>query len=153
MLEANDSGYYGSGRTGWWVILIEKFVESPQNWLFGFGLGSVSKTMQHAGFPYGSAHNDYLEIIFTFGIVGGILWFTNVWKAFCLFRKTPEKSNKPLLLMYIFTYLLSALASGAFHIISFVGVALFLNLVNCPTALTKSKSHKNKTIQQKTTYA
>lgn len=152
MFEANDSGYYGSGRTGWWEVLVVKFLENPQNWLFGFGLGSVAKTMADAGFPFGSAHNDYFEIIFTFGILGGIFWFSNVWKAFCLFRKTPEKSNKSLLLMFIFSYLLSALASGAFHIISFVGVALFLNLVNRPSSLTKSNSHKNLNNKQRTTY-
>ena len=129
MFEANDSGYYGSGRTGWLGVLLENFLDNPQNWLFGFGLGSVSKTMADAGFPFGSAHNDYFEVIYTFGIVGGYLWFCSLWKSYQLAKNTNERKHKALIYMYIVTYTFYAMVSGAFHLIQYVSIALFMNLI------------------------
>lgn len=129
MFEANDYGYYGSGRTGWWEVLATKFLENPQNWLFGFGLGSVVKTMTEAGFPFGSAHNDYLEVIFTHGLVGGYLWFVTLWKSHKIAKSVPLKSEKTLIYMYIVTYTFYAMVSGAYHSIQYVSIAIFLNLI------------------------
>lgn len=128
-LEANDYGYYGSGRTGWWEVLVTKFLGNPQNWLFGFGLGSVVRTMAEAGFPFGSAHNDYLEVIFTHGLVGGYLWFVTLWKSHKIAKNTHSKSDKTLIYMYIITYAFYAMVSGAYHLIQYVSISIFLNLI------------------------
>ena len=130
MFEANESGYYGSSRTGWWEVLVNKFIENPQKWLFGFGLGNVAKTMQEAGFPYGSAHNDYLEIIYTFGLIGGLMWFFTIIKAYHLSKNIYSKGVKTLLYMYIISYLIFAIGSGAFYNINFISIAIFLNLIS-----------------------
>jgi len=128
MLEANDSGYYGSGRTGWWEVLVVKFLENPQNWFFGFGLGSVSKTMADAGFPFGGAHNDYIEIIFTYGLIGGFLWFSSYWKVIKISRLPAYENTRTLIRMGAFSYLFYALASGGFQTIELICLSLFFNL-------------------------
>lgn len=128
MFEASDSGYYGSGRTGWWEILINKYLGNPLHWLFGFGLGSVAKTMEVAGFPWGGAHNDYIEIIFTYGLWGGFLWFSNFGIIFKKSRLTQYKNYKSLLHLAIFPYLFIAFASGGFQTIELICLSLFFNL-------------------------
>lgn len=129
MLEANEAGYYGSGRTGWWEVLINKFIDNMQNWLFGFGLGSVSKTMAEAGFPFGGAHNDYIEVIFTYGIIGGYLWFSIFQIAYKLSKHNAQRDIKVLIYMFIVTYMSLAMASSGFKSIYFISIAIFLNLI------------------------
>lgn len=128
MLEANDSGYYGSGRTGWWEVLVVKFLENPQNWLFGFGLGSVAKTMADAGFPFGGAHNDYLQVIFTYGLVGGFLWFSNFWRIIKACKGESYDSYRVLIYIGCFSYLFIAMTSGGMQTLEIISLSLFFNL-------------------------
>jgi len=138
MFEASDSGYYGSGRTGWWEVLVVKFLENPQNWLFGFGLGSVAKTMADAGFPFGGAHNDYIEIIFTYGLIGGFLWFSSYWKVIKISRLPAYENTRTLIRMGALAYLFYALPSGGFQTIELICLPLFFNL-----ALNHYTKHEN----------
>lgn len=123
--EENESGYYGSGRTGWWQVLIDNFHDSPENWLQGFGVGRVAQDMAKAGFPYGSAHNDYLEIGYTYGFIGLYLWFGTIIDILRLSWKTTVKGYKSLISMCSLSYLLVAFVSGVTRNPHFMCVAMF----------------------------
>lgn len=127
--EASDSGYYGSGRTGWWMVLVHNLFQSPQHWLQGFGLGQVAQHMAKAGFPFGSAHNDYLEVGYTYGIIGLILWYGTMWKLYALSNKKEHVQHARIIRMAVLSYLLIAFFSGATHNVLFVCIAVFAGLV------------------------
>ena len=129
MTEANDSGYYGSGRTGWWMVLINNFLSSPLHWLQGFGLGQVALHMAKAGFPYGNAHNDYLEVGYTYGLIGLYLWFGSIWKLYKLSNRNSLNEEGSIIKMASLSYLLIALMSGATLQPHFMCVALFAALM------------------------
>ena len=126
--EASESGTYGSGRTGWWMVLVKSFLNSPQYWLQGFGPGQVALCMAKAGYPYGSAHNDYLEIGYTFGIIGIVFWFRTIWKFYELSGKKYVQ-NVMLIRMATLSYFLVAMFSGAAHNVQFVSLAIFAALI------------------------
>lgn len=136
MYEANGSGYYASGRTGWWEVLIKDFIDTPQKWIQGFGLGQVVSHMSKAGFPFTSAHNDYLEIGFTYGLIGLYLWFGSMIDLFILYKKRFLRKYSSLIMMSSLSYLIISLVSGATQQPHFICVAIFASLM-----LT---SHRNK---------
>ena len=123
--EEDKSGYYGSGRTGWWQVLVDNFIDSPGNWLQGFGVGRVAQDMANAGFPFESAHNDYLEIGYTYGFIGLFLWFGTIIDILRLSWKTTFKGNRPLISMCSLSYLLVAFVSGVTRNPHFMCVAMF----------------------------
>ena len=129
MFEASDSGYYGSSRTGWWKALIALFIDNPMHWLQGFGLGKVTQFMGEAGFPFETAHNDYIEIGFTYGIIGLILWFGTIFSIYRLSKMHYNNFDSSLLKMCVLSYLFIAIVSGASYQPHFMSVALFANLV------------------------
>jgi O-antigen ligase len=79
------------------VILISNFIDSPQHWLQGFGLGQVVHDMTKAGFPHSSAHNDYLEIGYTYGFLGMFLWFGSMVDMLLLSKSNYLKNKSPLI--------------------------------------------------------
>lgn len=125
----SDAGYYGSGRTGWWEVLVAKFLDNPQNWLFGFGLGSVAKTMADAGFPFGHAHNDYIEVGYTFGVVGMILWFGTIWKLYKLSKEKRFVRYAMIIRMGALSYFLVAVFSGVTSNVQFICIAIFAAII------------------------
>ncbi len=137
MTEANDSGYYGSGRTGWWAVLVNNFINSPFNWLQGFGLGAVAYDMAKAGFPYSHAHNDYLEIGYTYGFLGLFLWFGTMIKIFKMSKCKSVMEHSSLVKMSSVSYLFISFMSGATSQPHFMCVALF-------SALILRQKYKNK---------
>ncbi len=126
MFEASNNGYYGSGRTGWWMALVENFYSSPFNWLQGFGLGQVTLEMAKAGFPFVHAHNDYIEIGYTYGLIGLFLWFGTFWKMIRLYKR---RSDGGIILMASLSYLFIAFFSSSIYNTHLVCVAIFMGLV------------------------
>lgn len=139
----SDAGYYGSNRTGWWMALINNFFTSPQHWLQGFGLGQVALYMAKAGFPYGHAHNDYIEVGYTFGVVGMILWFGTIWKLYKLSKKRRYVRYTMLIRMATFSYLLVAIFSGVTSNVQFICIAIFAALIVSNRKKTKKKFFKD----------
>ncbi len=129
MTEASEEGYYGSGRTGWWAILYSSFIDSPGHWLQGFGLGRVSIVMAEAGFPYGGAHNDYIEVGYTFGFIGLFLWFGTILSIYKLSKQKSLKPHSTIIKMASVSYLFIALVSGATYQPHFMCIALFSALM------------------------
>lgn len=129
MFEANDSGYYGSGRTGWWEALIMSFWNSPDHWVQGFGLGKVAECMENAGFPFGVAHSDYLEVGFTYGLIGLYLWFGTIFKLYKLSAIPSLRRYSSIIKMSSFSYLCVAVVSGMTYQPHFMSIALFASLI------------------------
>lgn len=136
MMEANDDGTYGSGRTGWWTVLINNYIYSPFHYLLGFGLGSVAYDMAVAGYPYGHAHNGYIEILYTFGLIGFYFWFGTFFDLFKLSKMKTLAHDKSLIMMCVFAYLFVSLVSGTTFLPHFMCVGLF-------SALMLRKKYKN----------
>lgn len=69
MIRISEDG--GSGRTEIWSLIISSFKEcSILNLIFGHGFNSV-----YYNFSFQlSAHNDYLEILYDYGIIGIVLY-------------------------------------------------------------------------------
>lgn len=142
---ANDrTGEYGSGRTGWWMILIKNFFNSPHYWLQGFGLGQVALHMEKAGFPFGSAHNDYLEIGYTFGVIGLVLWFGTILKLYVLSNNKRLEHYSMLIKMAALSYVFMSFFSGATHQPHFMCISLFVALI-----LREKRYMKKRTLEVK----
>ena len=129
VVEANENGYYGSGRTGWWEVLINNYINSPLHWIPGFGLGRVAMDMETAGFPFGGAHNDYLEIGYTYGLIGLYLWFGSIMDLLKMHSKRNLKKHSALIMMASISYLFIAFVSGATDQPHFMSIALFSALI------------------------
>ncbi len=129
MLVANDEGNYGSGRTGWWRALIVNYLSAPLHYLQGFGLGRVAIDMELAGAPYGHAHSGYLEIIYTFGLLGFYLWFGTFRNILKIPRADSIENCAPLIRMSVYSYLFISLFSASTFQPNIVCVALFAVLM------------------------
>lgn len=130
LYEANSNGDYGSGRTGWLSILLKEYLLSPEHWLQGFGLGSVAKFMASHGYPYGHAHNGYVEILFTYGLIGFCLWFYVFIKIGMTANKYVTRTNTKLLLyLCSFLYLFISIMSGTTDLPSVLAISLCTNMV------------------------
>lgn len=73
----------GSGRTDIYISLLTKLWDesSVLKILFGHGgLNSVSRVLSI------SAHNDFLEVLFDFGLIGLILYIRMLWYIYRLYR-------------------------------------------------------------------
>jgi O-Antigen ligase len=66
----------GSGRTILYQLMVEEMVANPITLILGNGPGSVNFEI-YTGKVIVSAHNGYLEMIYTFGAIGliSVLWF------------------------------------------------------------------------------
>lgn len=144
MMEESESGYYGSGRTGWWQVLLSNFFSSPFHWIQGFGCGRVAIDMEKAGFPFGSAHNDYIEIGYTYGLVGLYLWFGGILDVFKLYKKNSLKMHSALIMMASISYLFISIASGATEQPHFMCIALFATLMLKEYKIVKKEKRNEK---------
>ena len=125
MTEAREDGTYGSGRTGWWAVLIENYLSAPLHYLQGFGLGRVSHDMSLAGYEFGHAHNGYIEVIYTYGLVGFYFWFGTFYNLFKLCREKSLAKYKNLIKMCVFSYLFVSIVSGTTFQPHFMCIAMF----------------------------
>jgi O-antigen ligase len=57
----------GGGRTGIWRELLSEVASQPGYWLFGHGKGALSLNQRWA-------HNDIIEILYEFGIIGEMFY-------------------------------------------------------------------------------
>jgi hypothetical protein len=64
----------GSGRSDLFLNLLDNMLIRQESIFFGFGFGSISEEIYHGKIIL-SAHNIYIEIIYTFGMVGLLVFF------------------------------------------------------------------------------
>lgn len=93
----------GSGRTEIWETGIKTFF-AKDNWtiLFGAGEGQASKMVFLDG-KYWSPHNNYLEMLYNYGIIGLILFIVWLIAAFRLSKSREARSVLLLIMINSFT--------------------------------------------------
>lgn len=72
MKEEEEEGRYGSGRSEFWVLILNNFYYDKNIFLqlWGSGMGSVQQFMNTKyGMPIG-AHNGFIDCLYNYGIVG-----------------------------------------------------------------------------------
>lgn len=109
---AKDS--YGSGRSEFYMIVLNGWFNSDlPSIIYGHGLIDIAHLLSRT---YGitHAHNDLLEIGYTFGLLGVALWFTFMSRLWGLRneirRYIPDNTN--LFYVAFISYLIIAMASG-----------------------------------------
>lgn len=93
----------GSGRTEIWETGVKTFF-AKDNWtiLFGAGEGQASNMVYLDG-NYWSPHNNYLEILYNYGIIGLILFITWLMATFILSKSREVRSVLLLIMINSFT--------------------------------------------------
>lgn len=95
-----------TGRMEIWKDYISAIFSSPINLLFGFGIGSAPKYM---------AHNTYLELLYTYGILGSLTFIAGLKYAFGNKIRRGEFANwAPAIADIIMVFFLSSLVSFDF---------------------------------------
>ena len=93
----------GSGRTEIWETGIKTFF-AKDNWtiLFGAGEGQAAKMVFLDG-KYWSPHNNYLEVLYNYGIIGLILFIAWLTVTFRLAKSRAARSVLLLIMINSFT--------------------------------------------------
>jgi len=88
---------YSSGRLGVWPLILRDSAKKP---ILGYGFNSFSRefSRKYTGIAF-AAHNEYLNILFTLGIIGFFLFVLIYYKIWKILRK-----NKHLLLASVCSY-------------------------------------------------
>ena len=105
-------GSFGSGRTEFWRALLNHYWGSTR-FLLGYGLGSVHEFFsKYYVTPLSHAHSDLLELLYTFGVVGAVLYFFFYYNLIRFIRGCNPSPEKKLLLGAVTTYLFVAFSTG-----------------------------------------
>ena len=115
-VETSDGSVrYGSGRSNFWLKVFEGWNDSTVfNKIFGLGFFSTVSTVQERSGPAIYAHNDYLETLHNFGILGLSLFL--IFSA-ALIRFTVRVTKR------------SALLVGSIIIIGFLARSFFSGIL------------------------
>lgn len=105
---------FGSGRSDFYMTVWHGWLNGgPFSFLFGNGLASTEKLLIKVN-NVKHAHNDFLQIAYTFGVLGLGIWFgflSRLWKLRKQLRLfSPE--NTQLFYICFISYLIIAMASG-----------------------------------------
>jgi len=112
MFVGSDKGDYGSGRSEFYKIVYDNWLQGDLGLLFGNGINSV-KTLLMREYGITHAHNDYLEIGYTFGFFGLLLWIGIIITLFSLRKRfVYDPMTLNLLYIVVISYLVISLASG-----------------------------------------
>ncbi len=98
----------GSGRTQIYTqVMQEQMKSSIIDWVFGHGYDMVNDVVGI------SAHNDFMEILFDYGIIGFALYISlilSIVKKMKLLRKLKYRLYPPMVLSFVFFTILSMLS-------------------------------------------
>jgi O-antigen ligase len=77
-----DLSGYSHGRLNAWPLMLKEYSKKP---ILGYGFNSFSRefSIKYTGKPF-ATHNEYIDILFTLGIIGFLLFvliFYNIWKV------------------------------------------------------------------------
>ena len=108
----SDLNTYGSGRTEFWRFLFKKYIDN-WNWFLGDGLGGVYEAFSFYWVRNLShAHNDVLEILYTFGIVGLMAWFLFLYRSVYYVKRVCDFGNRKTFYCAMAVYIAVAITSG-----------------------------------------
>jgi hypothetical protein len=127
----DDGRGVGSGRSIFYLVLLEGYLNDPSKYIFGHGINSVWHYYDINGFYYlPHAHNDFLELLFTFGVWGIFLWCGFL---FALYKKrnvkTLSKPEKQLFFLSLVLYFIVALASGTLLRIEMLPIVMSISFL------------------------
>jgi hypothetical protein len=112
LLQGDSRGEYGSGRTVFYNIVWRSWLYSKNYELvFGHGMGSV-KNLLIKTYGIDHAHNDFLEIIHTWGLVGLLIWTNFLYNLHNLRVKLKNTSMLNIFYVCLISYVIIALTSG-----------------------------------------
>lgn len=121
----NSSGL----RIHFWIEAFRWIVERP---IFGWGVGANRQMHEQAGFffenrPFISLHNDFIEILFTYGLLGLLLFITLITWLYRAVYQGWKAGHFPTdsLIFFIF-FLISFILNGLFMSILFFRETVFL---------------------------
>lgn len=127
-----DNGY-GSGRGKFYVLVWEEYLKGNISVFFGNGLTSVRKLLTvRVESALTHAHNDYLEIIYTFGLLGLSLWFfflKSIWDL----RKNIKRYipiNVNVFYITFISLLIISISSGSILRVEMVAFSINLSLLH-----------------------
>ncbi len=127
-----DSASYGSGRGTFYLIVWNSWIDGDLSLFLGNGLTSVkSLFMKKSEIELHHAHNDFLEILYTFGILGIILWYYFLY-AFWKLRKVIMSlvpQNLSVFYVLFISFLFIGLSSGSILRISTTAFSMNLSLL------------------------
>lgn len=129
MFETDANGNYGSGRSDWFVLLLNNYTRNPEYWIQGAGPQQVEFLLHKAGYPFRVAHNDILELLLGYGLFGLFLWLYTFYKLYKLSRIKAKKQNRKLVDMSILSYIFISFVSGAIFNSNFIVLPIFYGLV------------------------
>src|SRR5690606_39107614 len=122
---------YGSGRSVFYPIVFNSWWESGWETItVGLGLGSV-REMLTAAYGLGHAHNDFLEIAHTFGLLGLAVWgafLVSLWRLRFRLRHV-DRSSVNFLYLTLISYLVVAATSGCILRISTLPLSISIAAV------------------------
>lgn len=75
-----------SGRLWLYPMLLSDLMDSPINWIIGFGPGAINHEI-YPGKVLISAHSGYVEVIYTFGLIGTVVLLYLIYRLFKNFNK------------------------------------------------------------------
>ena len=105
---------YGSGRSEFWVTTWNNWVRKDMfSFLLGNGLKSTNELLMRVH-NVQHAHNDFLEIGHTFGLLGIGIWLSFIRQLWNLKKQIKRYSPNSISLFYIcfISYFIIAMASG-----------------------------------------
>lgn len=128
MIYGNEiTGTRGSGRDSFWMMLLEDFLKG-NGIVFGYGVGRIADFYYSKGLNYlPHAHNDFLEIGYTFGLIGLFLWIVFLWNLYLYSQsRLLSSDNKIILKISLISYLFVGFFSGCLLRAEFIplGIAM-----------------------------
>lgn len=119
----------GSGRLEIWQLIIDDLARSDVfSLLCGHGYLSVRNLTNDEGLP---AHNDFLEVLYDFGITGivlyGMAWLSMVGKTFRMLREKNELS--PVLAMTVTIFFILSMISIVIYYFQITYICIIIGLI------------------------
>ena len=110
IFEEDKNGNYGSGRSEWYSELYSYYINQSSiiNYIFGFGIGAVADIMTKHDHLFTNAHNDYLELLLTYGIFGIVCFYLSLTKM----AKHIINNNKQYKKFGVMSYIVILLVGG-----------------------------------------
>jgi O-antigen ligase len=86
----------GTGRTFIWGYLLARLADAPLSIVFGNGTGSID--FQTPWTHIESAHSTYLEIVFTYGVIGLAIVTFFLWRSMRRIARQPRSLERAMML-------------------------------------------------------
>lgn len=127
-----STGSYGSGRSIFWLIVWNDFWNKDLlHILFGNGMNSIAPLLKMKfGIAIG-AHNGWLDMLYSYGILGLILYLNIILKIFLSNKKISRyvSDYKNILLIIVIIFTLKSITSHGYWDITVMPIGMALSLI------------------------